>query len=125
MMSATGMTRAKLALNFSFILHPCVCVADMVVSLMNERLSPKKAPPTTIATMRGREMSLSCAMPTATGVSAATVPTDVPMASEMKQEARKMPGMRREAGRRSRVRLTVASTAPMVLAEAAKAPARM
>ena len=46
---AAGTTMKEFALNLSFILHPCVCVATMVVSEMNERLSPKNEPPTTTA----------------------------------------------------------------------------
>ena len=38
-------------LNLSCILQPCVRVAAMVVSEMNERLSPKKAPPVITAVM--------------------------------------------------------------------------
>ena len=53
-----------------------------------------------------------------------TVPTLVPMEREMKQEARKSPGSRREEGRSERMRLTVASIAPILLAPVAKAPAR-
>lgn len=66
----------------------------MVVSEMNERLSPKKAPPTTIPVMKARFMSVFSAMPAATGTSATMVPTEVPMESEMKQAARKMVGGR-------------------------------
>ena len=51
-MSAAGPTMRMLVLNLSFIVQPCVRVAAMVVSDMNERLSPKKAPPTTIAVIK-------------------------------------------------------------------------
>ena len=57
------------------------------------------------------------------GTSATTVPTLVPMESEMKQEAMKSPGSRKEEGRKLRMVLTVASIAPMLLAPWAKAPA--
>ena len=97
----------------------------MVVSEMNERLSPKKAPPTTIPVMRARFMSVFSAMPAATGTSATMVPTEVPMESEMKQAARKMPASSRLSGSRRSVRLTVASMAPISLALWANAPARM
>ena len=72
----------------------------MVVSEMNERLSPKKAPPTTIPVMKARFMSVFSAMPAATGTSATMVPTEVPMESEMKQAARKMPASSRLSGSR-------------------------
>ena len=104
---------------------PCVCVATMVVSEMKERLSPKNEPPTTMATMRGTDMPVCSAMPTATGVSATTVPTEVPMEREMKQAAMKRPGRSMLSGKRRRVKSTVASMAPIALAALAKAPARM
>ena len=44
------------------------------------------------------------------------VPTEVPMESEMKQAARKMPASSRLSGSRRSVRLTVASMAPISLA---------
>ena len=53
------------------------------------------------------------------------VPTEVPMESEMKQAARKMPASSRWSGRRRSVRFTVASMAPISLALWANAPARM
>ena len=90
---------------------------------MKERLSPKKEPPTTIATMRGSVEPVCSAMPTATGVSATTVPTEVPIESEMKQAARKSPGSSMLSGSRRSVRVTVASMAPMAPAALANAPA--
>ena len=53
------------------------------------------------------------------------VPQLVPMLRNMKQDARKMPGRMACSGRYFKARFTVASTAPVVLAEAANAPARM
>ena len=63
------------------------------------------------------------ASPAAIGTKATTVPTLVPMASEMKQAATKRPGRIMLAGRSESVRSTVASMLPICLAEAAKAPA--
>ena len=97
----------------------------MVVSEMNERLSPKKAPPATMAVSQAALLPVSAAMPPATGTSATMVPTEVPMASDTKHEARKSPAGSSESGSRWSVRLTVASTAPMLRADSAKAPARM
>ena len=71
----------------------------MVVSEINDRLSPKKEPPTTTATMKGRSIPVYSANPIATGVRATIVPTLVPMDSEMKQEARKMPANKRLSGK--------------------------
>ena len=104
--------------------HPWVRVAAMVVSEMNERLSPKKAPPTTIAVMKPMFMPVFSAMPAMTGTKATTVPTEVPMDKEMKQAATKNPAKSRLPGRSWRVKLTVASMAPISLALWAKAPAR-
>ena len=103
--------------------HSCVRVAAIVVSEINDRLSPKKAPPTTTATINATSNPVCCAIPAATGTSATIVPTDVPIASEIKQAAIKIPGSKRLSGRIRRVRLTVASMAPISLAEAANAPA--
>ena len=121
---AAGNANHILALNLSFILQPCVCVATIVVSDINDRLSPKNAPPTTIATIKGRQDPVCWAMPTATGVSATTVPTDVPIDSEIKQAAINNPGKSILAGMKRSVRLTVASIAPIAPAILAKAPAK-
>ena len=123
MARAAGMTMKKLTRNLSDSLQPCVCVAAMVVSLMNERLSPKNEPPTTTAVSMGTEAPVWSATPAAMGVRATMVPTDVPMLSDMKQAARKSPAMSIWGGSRASVRSTVASMAPMALAELAKAPA--
>src|SRR5574344_1650723 len=88
MMRATGAIIRMLVLNLSLMLHPCVWVATIVVSLMNDKLSPKYVPPTTSPIISGVLMSDWCAMPTAKGVSAAMVPLLVPMLREMKHDAR-------------------------------------
>ena len=98
-MAAAGMTICELTLNLSLNLHPCVRVAVIVVSDMNDKLSPKKAPPATIATNNGRPVPVSWAIPAAKGVNATIVPTEVPMESEMKQAARKMPPNSRFSGK--------------------------
>ncbi len=51
-MSAAGTTIMEFTRNLSRITQPCVLVEAMVVSEMNDRLSPKKEPPTTMATMK-------------------------------------------------------------------------
>ena len=94
-MAAAGATILKLTLNLSCIEHLWVRVAAMVVSDMNERLSPKKAPPTMIAVMNGvlymklpsPVVAIWSAMPAAIGTRATMVPTLVPMDMEMKQAA--------------------------------------
>ena len=96
----------------------------MVVSEIKERLSPKSAPPTTMATSHGVGLPVCSAMAEAIGVRATIVPTDVPMDIDVKQAAMKMPAGRNCSGTMRRVSATVASTAPMALVEAAKAPAK-
>ena len=96
----------------------------MVVSLMKDRLSPKKEPPTMTAVIMGTEVPVCWATPAAIGVRATMVPTEVPMLSEMKQAARNSPARSICGGNRASVRLTVASMLPITLAELAKAPAR-
>ena len=98
-MKAAGATMRMLALNLSAIEHSCVLVAAIVVSEMNERLSPKNAPPTMMAVMNGVLVNVpaappkasSSAIPAATGTNATIVPTLVPMDMEMKHDARKSP----------------------------------
>ena len=96
---AAGPAILMFILNLSAIEQPWVRVAAMVVSDMKDRLSPKKAPPTMIAVMKGTLAAMpsapaaasSWAIPAATGTRATMVPTLVPMAIEMKQAARKSP----------------------------------
>ncbi len=97
---AAGMTIRLFTLNLSFMSHSCVLVAAMVVSDMKERLSPKNAPPITMATMKGNSTAVFSAIPTATGVKATMVPTEVPTDKEMKQAAIKIPARRRLSGKR-------------------------
>ncbi|GFI66603.1 hypothetical protein IMSAG192_00123 [Muribaculaceae bacterium] len=123
--TAAGRAIHRLTRNLSRMRHPWVRVAAMVVSEINERLSPKKAPPSTTATKNGTLPLSDCASSTAKGVRATTVPTDVPMARDMKHAAAKSPGISISTGRKRRARCTVASMAPISRARAAKAPARM
>ncbi len=125
MTKAAGTTINELARNLSLSRQPCVDVAMMVVSEMNERLSPKNEPPTTTAVMSGTEVPVSCATPAAMGVSATMVPTLVPTLNDMKQAARKSPAKSMLPGKSFNAKSTVASMAPMLFAVLAKAPARM
>ncbi len=93
MTRAAGSVSQILTLNLSRIEQPCERVEAIVVSEMKDRLSPKKEPPTTAATNMGTSSPICPAMPTATGVSATTVPTEVPTAMEMKHAARNSPGI--------------------------------
>ena len=112
-----------LALNLSLILHPCVWVATTVVSLMNDMLSPKKEPPTTIAVSNATLEPVELAIPAAMGVRAAMVPTLVPTLRDMKQAARNNPASSILAGSMDRARFTVASMHPISFADFANAPA--
>ena len=60
----------------------------------------------------------------AMGVSATIVPTDVPTDNDVKHAARNIPAGKNSTGTTRIVSATVASTAPICLVEAAKAPAR-
>ena len=79
----------------------------------------------TSAVINARLTSVFAAIPAATGTRATMVPTEVPMDNDMKQEAKKIPASNRLSGSNNNVRLTVASIAPIALADCAKAPARM
>ena len=92
MIKAAGATIIEFTWNLSFIKQPCVCVATTVVSEINDRLSPKYAPPTITAVIIATLKSVECATPAAIGTSATTVPTLVPIDMEIKQAARKRPG---------------------------------
>ena len=100
-------------------------MATTVVSLIKLRLSPKKAPPTQLATIIGSVSPDGPAIPTAIGTRATIVPTLVPILIEMKHEAKKSPGRSIDGGNNCIHRLTVASTAPICRAVAAKAPAKI
>ncbi len=120
---AAGATMRMLARNFSSMRHPGVRVAAMVVSEINDRLSPKKAPPITAATYMAVGAPAAPAISAARGARATTVPTEVPTDSDMKHAARNMPGNSICGGNTRSVSATVASTAPISLAIEAKAPA--
>ena len=120
-----GSAIKEFTLNLSVIWQPCVRVATIVVSEMNERLSPNIAPLTTTPSISASGIPVLSAMPTATGARATIVPTEVPTEMEMKQAAMKIPAARRLPGKRDMARFTVASTAPISLAVWAKAPAKM
>ena len=68
--------------------------------------------------------SIEWASQAAIGTRATTVPTLVPIDTEIKQAARKSPGRIMLAGRMLSARLTVASTAPIALADAANEPSQ-
>ena len=84
--SAAGSAMRKFVRNLSFISQPCVLQAAMVVSEMNERLSPNIAPPMTDPMHSARWNPDAFATATAMGTISVIVPQDVPMAVETKHE---------------------------------------
>ena len=96
-----------------------------MVSEIIERLSPNIAPPITAPISSGGAIWSGAAKPSAIGVTAAIVPQEVPIASEMRQETRKTPATIRFAGTTARAIVTAASTEPAPFAIVANAPARM
>ena len=123
-MTAAGSTIRKFALNLSFISHPCVLTAAIVVSDIIERLSPNIAPQTTAAIQTARGNPASSLTPTAIGANAAIVPIDVPMETEIKQLITKSPDTIKCAGIRDRPRFTVLSTPPAALTAPENPPAQ-
>ncbi len=121
--SAAGKAMRIFSLNLSRIWQPCERVAAMVVSEMIERLSPNMAPLSTTPAVKPRFKSAAWAIPNATGAIAAIVPIEVPIAVATKAEMTNSPGRMRLAGSSAKPRFTVASTPPVALATAAKAPA--
>ena len=97
----------------------------MVVSLMTDRLSPKKAPPTTAAATTGSVIVVASAKPVAIGISATIVPTLVPIQIEVRHAAMNRPANAKLVGRMRSVRSTIAPAAPISFAVAAKAPANI
>ena len=122
--TAAGSTIRKFALNLSFISHPCVLTAAIVVSDIMERLSPNIAPQTTAAIQTARGNPASSLIPTAIGASAAIVPMEVPMETEIKQLMMKRPATIKCAGISDRPRFTVLSTPPAALTAPENAPAQ-
>ena len=121
--AAAGKAIFRFALNLSFICTPCVLVAAMVVSEINDRLSPNIAPPTTVPTHSGKLKSPVFATDTAIGTSTVIVPTDVPIDMEIRHATRNIPGMANLPGIIFNNKLAVLSTAPASLAIPLKAPA--
>ena len=122
-MIAAGRTIKKFSLNLSFISHPCVLTAAIVVSEIMDRLSPNMAPHTMAPMQIGRGMPVFSAIPTPMGAIAVIVPTLVPMEMEIKQPMINSPTTAMEDGIMESPRLTVLSTPPAAFMEPEKAPA--
>ena len=98
-------------------------MAAIVVSEIIDRLSPNMAPETHEAIIRGRLRPVLSTMPIAIGTRAPIVPIDVPVAVPRKADMMNIPAVISEAGMMDIPKLTVASTPPIALATAEKAPA--
>src|SRR5699024_2959035 len=87
-----------------------------VVSDIIDKLSPNIAPPTTVAIDKAIEISVDSEIPTPTGANAATVPMDVPIATEIKAPTMNKPASKNRGGINDKPRLTVELTAPLASA---------
>ena len=70
----------------------------MVVSDINDKLSPKNEPPTMTAVSIGIDIPVSFATPAAIGARATIVPTLVPIDNEIKHEATNNPAVSNSEG---------------------------
>ena len=122
---AAGSATRKFTRNLSRISQRWLRVAAMVVSEIMDRLSPNMAPPTTAPMTTVRDRPPFSAMPTAMGMTAVTVPMELPVAVPMKAEMTNRPAARNSTGTSDRPRFTVDSRPPMAAATLANAPARM
>ncbi|BET28852.1 hypothetical protein wCauATS_10540 [Wolbachia pipientis] len=100
-------------LSLSFAEASCEETDAMVVSDIIERLSPNTAPPTTVAVPISRPKAPLFARLTAIGTISATTPIDVPIAVEIKAEAKNTPGSSNLAGRKLRIKLATVSALPI------------
>ena len=123
-MIAAGSTIRKFILNLSFISHPCVFTAAIVVSEIIDRLSPNIAPHTTAATQIAIENPVCLLIPTAIGASAVIVPTEVPIDTEIKHPIINRPATAKCGGIRESPKFTVLSTPPAAVTAPEKAPAQ-
>ena len=124
-MTAAGSATLILVRNLSFISTPCVLVAAIVVSEMNDRLSPNIAPPTTMPTQKGSDNPPLFDTAHAIGTRTEIVPTLVPIAIEIRQAIRKSPGTANLPGMMLRSMLAVLDAPPASEAIPLKAPAIM
>ena len=113
----------KFSRNLSRISAPWLRVAAMVVSEMIDRLSPNIAPPRTAPSTTTRSRPEASATPSAIGTTAAIVPMDVPIASEISAASTNRPGRISPGGSAPMPSATTASTAPIALDTYANAPA--
>ena len=90
--TAAGNEIFMFVLNLSFMATPCVFVAAIVVSDINDKLSPNIDPPTTAPTHNGSDNDPLDAIPTAIGTNTVIEPTLVPIAIDIKHAIKNNPG---------------------------------
>jgi len=110
-------------LNLSFISHPCVRTAAIVVSEIMDKLSPNIAPHTMAPIQIGTAIPVFSAIPTPIGAIAVMVPTDVPIDTEIKHPIINNPTTAIDDGIIESPKFTVLSTPPAALIVPEKAPA--
>ena len=94
-----------------------------MVSEIMDKLSPNIAPEAEAATQSTGEYPVACEIPTAKGTKTVIVPTEVPMAKEIKQPIKNRPTTAKEVGRKFKATLTVAVAPPAARTMPEKAPA--
>ena len=111
-MTAAGRAIRRFVKNLYFIATPCVFVAAIVVSEIKDRLSPNMAPPTTVPMQSGRKRPAFAETCAAIGTSTEIVPTEVPIAIEIRQAMTKRPGTASLSGIIVRSRFAVLAAPP-------------
>ena len=110
-------------LNLSFISQFWVLVAAIVVSEIMDRLSPNIAPPTKAPRTIDKFIPLDSVNPTAIGPKAVIVPTDDPVANDIKLAIKNIPAVKNLNGIKAKPKPTTESTPPEADARVEKAPA--
>ena len=101
--------------NLEFIPIFCVLVAAIVVSEINDKLSPAIAPQIKAASISAGLIPTFSATPKTIGPNATTDPTDEPVAIDKNVEIKKIPGTKKFTGTIDKLKFTTESTAPLAL----------
>ena len=97
-------------------------VAAIVVSDINDKLSPNIAPQITVATQREGEKPPFCEVWVAIGIKTAIVPTLVPVAIDIIEDIKKRPTVIKFGGMKLRRQFAMLDAPPTSLAIPLKAP---
>ena len=95
----------------------------MVVSEINDKLSPNIAPPITVAINSCIESPVCSPIAKPIGARATIVPTEVPIAKDIKHAIMNKPITNKFCGKMDSAKFTVASIAPIPFAVSENAPA--